>query len=134
VLNQLRVARPAIQRSDAEGRPFVEASLERVDLLDGDVIVQFGSDAEGALARTGGHGVVGHPALSGGALILLAVRGNAEERELLEGGLAAKPLYAGLPAVQSGRVHVIDRGVANGLGGIWAYQRIVADLRGFLAA
>lgn len=28
----------------------MEVSLERVDLLDGDVIVQFGSDAEDALA------------------------------------------------------------------------------------
>lgn len=50
VLDQLGVARPEIQRSDPEGRPFVEVSLEQIDLLDGDVIVLFGSDADDAIA------------------------------------------------------------------------------------
>lgn len=49
VLDQLGVARPEIQRADPEGRPFVEVSLEQVDLLDGDVIVLFGSDGDEAI-------------------------------------------------------------------------------------
>lgn len=49
VLDQLGVARPEIQRADPEGRPFVEVSLEQIDLLDGDVIVLFGSDGDEAI-------------------------------------------------------------------------------------
>lgn len=50
VLDQLSVARPGPQLSDPEGRPFVEVSLEQVDLLGGDLIVLFGSDAGDALS------------------------------------------------------------------------------------
>lgn len=50
VLDQLGVARPEIQQADPEGRPFVEIGLEQIDLLDGDVIVLFGSDADDSIA------------------------------------------------------------------------------------
>jgi len=50
VLDQLGVARPEIQQTDPDGRPFVEISLEQIDLLDGDVIVLFGSDADDSIA------------------------------------------------------------------------------------
>lgn len=50
ILDELGVARPEVQASDAEGRAFVEVSPERVDLLDGDVIVLFGTDAEASIA------------------------------------------------------------------------------------
>lgn len=49
VLDQLGAARPAPQVSDPDGRPFVEVSLEQLDLLDGDLIVVFGTDADDAL-------------------------------------------------------------------------------------
>jgi iron complex transport system substrate-binding protein len=51
VLDELGVARPEVQASDSEGRAFVEVSPERVDLLDGDLIVLFGTDAQDSLAR-----------------------------------------------------------------------------------
>jgi iron complex transport system substrate-binding protein len=51
VLDELGVARPEVQASDAEGRAFVEVSPERVDLLDGDLIVLFGTDAEDSIAQ-----------------------------------------------------------------------------------
>ena len=51
VLDDVGVARPEVQASDAEGRAFVEVSPERVDLLDGDVIVLFGTDAEDSIAQ-----------------------------------------------------------------------------------
>jgi iron complex transport system substrate-binding protein len=50
VLDELGVARPAVQASDPEGRAFVEVSPERVDLLGGDIIVVFGTDAVDSLA------------------------------------------------------------------------------------
>ncbi|MEM8619525.1 MAG: iron-siderophore ABC transporter substrate-binding protein [Actinomycetota bacterium] len=50
VLDELGVARPDLQASDAEGRAFVEVSPERVDLLDGDLILLFGTDADDSLA------------------------------------------------------------------------------------
>lgn len=50
ILDEIGVARPEPQRSDPEGRAFVEVSPERIDLLDGDVIVVFGTDAEASLA------------------------------------------------------------------------------------
>jgi iron complex transport system substrate-binding protein len=51
VLDELGVARPVEQASDPEGRAFVEVSPERVDLLDGDLIVLFGTDAQDSLTR-----------------------------------------------------------------------------------
>ncbi|MEM9514902.1 MAG: iron-siderophore ABC transporter substrate-binding protein [Actinomycetota bacterium] len=50
VLDELGVTRPDLQASDAEGRAFVEVSPERVDLLDGDLILLFGTDADDSLA------------------------------------------------------------------------------------
>ncbi|HSL59778.1 MAG TPA: ABC transporter substrate-binding protein [Acidimicrobiales bacterium] len=50
ILDEIGVARPEPQRSDPEGRAFVEVSPERVDLLGGEVIVVFGTDAEASLA------------------------------------------------------------------------------------
>jgi iron complex transport system substrate-binding protein len=51
VLDEIGVTRPAVQASDPEGRAFVEVSPERVDLLDGDIIILFGTDAEDTLAQ-----------------------------------------------------------------------------------
>ncbi|MEM9042821.1 MAG: ABC transporter substrate-binding protein [Actinomycetota bacterium] len=51
VLDEVGVARPAIQASDPEGRAFVNVSPEQYDLLGGDVIVLFGTDAEAELAQ-----------------------------------------------------------------------------------
>ncbi|MFN3257874.1 MAG: iron-siderophore ABC transporter substrate-binding protein [Ilumatobacter sp.] len=51
VLDELGVARPQIQASDPEGRAFVDVSPERVDLLDGDIIVVFGTDAVDSLEQ-----------------------------------------------------------------------------------
>lgn len=51
VLDELGVARPALQASDPEGRAFVEVSPERVDLLAGDLIVVFGTDAEDTIEQ-----------------------------------------------------------------------------------
>jgi iron complex transport system substrate-binding protein len=49
VLDELGVARPELQASDPEGRAFVNVSPEQFDLLGGDVIVLFGTDADDAL-------------------------------------------------------------------------------------
>ncbi|MEM9204639.1 MAG: ABC transporter substrate-binding protein, partial [Actinomycetota bacterium] len=49
VLDDLGVARPEVQASDAEGRPTVVVSFEQIDLLSGDVVILFGTDAEDAL-------------------------------------------------------------------------------------
>ncbi|MEM9467932.1 MAG: ABC transporter substrate-binding protein [Actinomycetota bacterium] len=54
VLDDVGIARPEIQRSDPEGRPFVEVSFEQIDLLTGDVIVLFGTDAESELEQLQG--------------------------------------------------------------------------------
>ncbi|MFN3217368.1 MAG: iron-siderophore ABC transporter substrate-binding protein [Acidimicrobiales bacterium] len=50
VLDDLGIARPQLQASDPEGRAFVEVSPERVDLLNGDLIVLLGTDAEDSIA------------------------------------------------------------------------------------
>ncbi|MEO0494485.1 MAG: iron-siderophore ABC transporter substrate-binding protein [Actinomycetota bacterium] len=51
VLDELGVARPARQASDPEGRAFVDVSPEQYDLLGGDVIILFGTDATDTLAE-----------------------------------------------------------------------------------
>ena len=51
VLDEVGVARPAIQASDPEGRSFVNVSPEQYDLLGGDVILLFGTDAEAELLQ-----------------------------------------------------------------------------------
>jgi iron complex transport system substrate-binding protein len=50
ILDELGVARPPVQASDPEGRAFVEVSPEQVDLLNGDVIVLLGTDADDSIA------------------------------------------------------------------------------------
>ncbi len=50
VLDELEIARPEVQRSAPDAAPFVEVSPERYDLLGGDIILLFGTDADDALA------------------------------------------------------------------------------------
>ncbi|MEM1334799.1 MAG: ABC transporter substrate-binding protein [Actinomycetota bacterium] len=50
VLDDLGIARPDFQQAPDDGSPFVNVSPERYDLLGGDLILLFGTDADDSIA------------------------------------------------------------------------------------